>query len=110
MHRYLLLALGVLALSGCSQVVSDINSVTGALSSPQATQAAANLKAGATALICDVGSVADLTAAIEAQVKAGKAAIRDSENVYVIAGSVCSTLGGTVVGPVIVPAGVTSGS
>ena len=106
MRKLIPLALLAIPLAGCSSVVSQINSVTSALSSPQATQAAANLKSGATALICFVGDTAALASAIEQQVSAGKAAIRDSENVYVVTGSVCATLGGQIVAPVIVPPGV----
>lgn len=103
-----------LSLSGCAGAITtatnDINALTGALSSPQATQAAANLKAGMTALLCDVGDVAALASAIETQVKAGKAAIKDTQTLYVISGDTCLTLGGQVIGPTTVPAGVTSGS
>jgi hypothetical protein len=94
------------ALSGCNttSAVNAINSVTGALSSPAASTAANNLKVGATALICDVGDASALTNQIATQIGAGRALIKDSENVYVISSTVCAALGGAVVGQGLVPA------
>lgn len=92
----------ILGLAGCSQVVSGINSVTGALTSPAANKAAANLKTGTTALVCFVGGVSALTNNIASQVNAGAALIKDSTEVYVISSNICAALGGTVTGTSIV--------
>lgn len=103
-----------LALSGCSSLSSGIanfgNSVAGAInnvstaaSSPAATQAAANLKAGMTALVCYVGDVSALTNQIATQIGAGHALIMDSANVYVISANTCTALGGSVVGNGTIP-------
>ncbi|MGD1035903.1 MAG: hypothetical protein ABR878_01665 [Roseiarcus sp.] len=95
-----------LGLAGCASAVntavSDINSLTGALSSPAATQAAANLKAGAKALACDVSGASALADQIAAAVKAGTAVIRDASSVYVVSSDVCAALGGAPIGPAIV--------
>jgi len=102
----LALALASVTLCGCNttSAVKAINSLTGALSSPAASTAASNLRAGATALICDVGDVSLLTNQIATQIGAGHALIKDSQNVYVVSSTVCAALGGAVVGPEIVPA------
>jgi hypothetical protein len=100
-----------LALSGCqstvSTIVSDINAVSGALSSSQTTQAAANLKAGAQAIVCDVSGVASLAQTIEKQGLGGKVLAKDTTDVYTVSSAVCSTLGGASVGAATVPATAT---
>ena len=89
------------ALAGCSQVVSDINAVTGALSSKQATQAAQNVQAFTTGFICGVGSLSGLASNIESalasQMKVGNAMVTmDTGIVYVVSTSVCLAVGGKV--------------
>jgi hypothetical protein len=84
--------------SPVSGLVSGINSVTAALSSPAANQAAANLKVGATAFVCAVGSVSGIATQLNTQLKAGSALIRDSTDVYVVSSTLCTALGGNVAG------------
>jgi len=92
-----------IALSGCS-VTSGINSITGALTSPAANQAVANLKAGSQAVLCTIAGLANETNAVATAVNAKQAIIVDSQTAYVISGSLCTALGGTVGATVTVPA------
>ena len=96
-----------LALCSCAQVVSDINSLTGALSSPAANQAAANLKAGAAAVACTVASVDQVVQEVENDVgvpsKYAAVIKRDTKTVYVVSEAACAYFGGTYAGTVTVP-------
>lgn len=100
-----LAAVAVLAigLSGCV-ISDDINSITASLSTPAATQAAANLKAGATALLCTISNVSAVAQGLNAQVKAGTVMVRDTNTVYIVSSTLCASLGGTVTGSATVPA------
>jgi len=109
------LLLAASALAGCAQlgkdfvvgaasVASGVNAVSGALSSPAATQAAANLKAGAAAIACDVSSASTVWTQINAAIAAGKAITRDAQTIYAVSSILCTSLGGTVLGPEVVPA------
>jgi hypothetical protein len=100
-----------LALSGCSatQITTDataisggINAIATAASSPGATQAAANLKAGAVALLCGVNDVAAIASQVEAQISAGNALIKDTQDIYVASSTICGALGGSVISPSVV--------
>jgi len=97
-----------LALGACSQVVSGINDVTAALSSPAANQAAANLKAGAAAVACTVADVDTVAQQIELNVTVPKAyavAIkRDTNSIWVVSNAACAFFGGTSIGTEKVPA------
>jgi hypothetical protein len=99
------LALTALAasLGGCNSIASGINSITGALSSPQAAQAVANLKAGNQALLCALADVTAVAAVLDQQIKAGAALYKDSSDAYVVSGTICLALGGQVIGSVTVP-------
>jgi hypothetical protein len=57
--------------AGAASVATGVNAVAGALSSPAATQAAANLKAGSQAIVCDFSAVANAADQIALAVKAG---------------------------------------
>jgi Ca2+/Na+ antiporter len=96
------LLVGALALSGCN-AVDNINSVTGALSSPQATQAAANLKAGAQAIVCAVNGASAAYNQIAIAIKEGKAAINDANNILTVTTVLCKSLGGVPSGVATVP-------
>lgn len=96
-------ALCALALSGCAQLTADINNTRDWLSSPATTQAAANLKAGAQAIVCDVSSLAALDQKINAAIDAGQAIDRDVNTIYTVSSILCTSLGGTPVGTAIVP-------
>lgn len=109
------LSLACISLAGCAQfgkdfaagaasVASGVNAVAGALSSPAATQAAANLQAGATAIACDVSSASAVWTQINAAIAAGKAITRDAQTIYAVSSILCTSLGGTVLGPEVVPA------
>ncbi|HEY1453763.1 MAG TPA: hypothetical protein VGF57_09910 [Roseiarcus sp.] len=102
---------GSVCLAGCSSttgLVSGINAVAGALSSPTATQAAANLQAGAKAIVCDVSGVASLAQSIEKQGVGSKVMAKDTSDVYAASSAVCAALGGSAVpGTVTVPASAT---
>jgi len=97
----ILLSLGV---TGCATISADFNQVTKDLSSPQTTQAVANLKAGSAAVLCAIAGLSNETSAIAAAVNAKQAIIKDSQTAYVISGSLCLSLGGTVGATVTVPA------
>ena len=98
----ILSALGLLSLTcGCASELAKFNSIVG---SPQATQAVANLKAGSQAILCTIAGLANETSAIATAVNAKQAIIRDSQTAYVISGSLCLQLGGTVGASVTVPA------
>lgn len=89
-------------LCGCAQVASGINQVNGALTSPAANQAVANLKAGAQAIVCSIANISAVATQINADVKAGSAVIKDTQTVYVVSSDVCKALGGTVTGTAVV--------
>ena len=91
---------------GCAQMAAGINEVNAALTSPAANKAVANLKAGSQAILCAVANVAAISGALETAVSAGQAAVRDSQDVYVVSGTLCLALGGTVISTVTVPASV----
>ena len=100
------------ALAGCSStgssVVNAVNSVTGALSSPSANQAAANLKAGALAIVCHVADVSAIAGQIEQQGLGSKVLAKDTTDVYAASSAVCAALGGSAVpGVVTVPVSAT---
>jgi hypothetical protein len=113
MKNLLLASVFALSLSGCANgiptVVNDINAVTAALSSPAATQATANLKAGSQAIACAVGDISQLVGNVAVAVGGsgpGNAVlIRDAASVYVASATVCTTLGGSVIAVETVPAG-----
>lgn len=87
------------AVAGCNAVVSDINSVTAALSSPQASQAAKNIRSVSTAVACNVAVATADYQQLLAQISAGKAAIKDAQVAYTISSVICVDLGGAVIGP-----------
>jgi hypothetical protein len=91
-----ILAIGALALtlSGCAQ----FERFTTYLASPQTTQAVANLRAGAQALVCAISNIANVTAQVEMAVDAGEAVIGNTGRVYVASAIVCASLGGVVTG------------
>jgi hypothetical protein len=100
----------VLGLAGCANgvnaIATDINTLTGALSSPAATQAAANLKAGAQAVLCDISSAANVGVQLAQAVSAKQAIIKDAQTVYVVSSTLCAALGGNTIGTAVVPTSV----
>jgi hypothetical protein len=100
---FFFLAAAAFGLAGCAAVDSQITQLATTLSSPAATQAAANLKAGAQAIACDFSAVANATAQIADAVEAGGVK-RDAQTALVVSNIVCTSLGGTPMGTVIVPA------
>ena len=101
-----------IAMAGCSSIttaVNDINALAGALSSPSATQAALNLKAGAEALVCQVADVSALAGQIEKQGLGSTVLVKDTTDLYVLSAPVCTALGGSVMsGTVVVPPSATA--
>ena len=97
-----------LALSGCSKVVADINAVSGALTSPQTTQAIANLKAGSQAIVCGINSADVVYDNVVTTIKAGKATIQDANTILTVTSDVCTGLGGVPNGTAVVPASAVS--
>ena len=97
-----------LVLSGCAQITGDINTVAAALGSPQATQAIANLKAGATAIACDTSNISNLLAGIAKAVGGASHGTvvftRDAESVYVASSTLCAAGGGIAAGSETIPA------
>jgi hypothetical protein len=96
---------GVLAVSGCAQVANGINEVSAALTSPQTTQAIANLKAAGAAITCAAasfaGGVQAFDAALQPSIKGGAAVSLEKVDGYVNVAFVanktlCSQLGGVV--------------
>ena len=86
-----------LAMSGCNttSVVNGINAVSGALTNPQSQQALANLKAGSTAIICGVSSVAQLASKLTIPGHNGQVMIADAQTLYTDTAATCAFLGGT---------------
>ena len=75
----LLIALALAAsLAGCAQIASGINAVNGALTSPAANQAVANLKSGSQAILCAVANTAAVAGALEQAVNSGQAIVKDT--------------------------------
>ena len=107
-RKYGVLAIALaMSVSGCAQVTSGINSLTSALASPNATQAAANLRAGAVALVCNISSIAKLAAVVETGIaqgdvakidpKSGLAQVYDVTNTVIVTSeAVCDALQGSV--------------
>ena len=103
MSKHIIIIITVaFALSGCNSAVSNINAVTGALTSPQAQQAVANIKAGSQAFVCVVNGLAAAYDQIAVAVDEGKAAIKDANNIYTVSSVLCKSLGGTVTGTGVV--------
>jgi len=100
------LSLAALSLAGCAQIANGINEVSSALTSPQTTQAVANLKAGSQAILCAVADVSAVGEALTNALKAKQAIVADAQDVYVVSGALCVSLGGKVVSTVTVPASV----
>lgn len=114
--RLLAAALALAGLAGCSSTsnfatnfANGINTVTAALSSPQASQAVANLKAGADALICNIASLDAEAAKIETGIAGGSVATIDPKSslgkayevtstVLTVSQTVCTDLGGAIGG------------
>ena len=97
----------MVSVAGCAQVTAGINSVTGALSSPAADQAAHNLEVGAMAFVCNVSSIAKLASLVETGIANGNIATIDPKSslaatyditntVIVVSEDVCTSLQGTV--------------
>jgi hypothetical protein len=102
------LAIGAAAPSSCAdRATSGINEISGALTSPQATQAFANLKAGAVAIACDTANISGLVASIAKQVggtsHGNVVFTRDATSVYVAASTLCTAGGGIVEGKETIP-------
>ena len=89
-----------LGMAGCAQY----NAVISSLGSAETTQAIANLKAGATVLVCAIASISSVTSQVEAAVNAGKAIQTTTGQVLVSSTIVCDALGGTVVAKTTLPA------
>jgi hypothetical protein len=85
-----------LALVACS-TTNPLQSVINTLSSPQATQAASNLKTITMSLTCTVANLSALESQIAPLITQGQAAIRDSQTACVVSTAVCDSLGGTAV-------------
>ena len=116
------LALAV-SLAGCSVVdpiakkiaasitnaAVDINAIDAALSTPAAQAAIATLKAGSVMSACGFADVNSETAAIGAVLSNSKsggvaAVVHTTTVAYVISGSLCAAMGGTLSAPVVVTA------
>ena len=103
-YKLAVIGLSALALSGCNSVVSNINAVSGALTSPQTTQAVANLKAGSQAIVCAINGAAVVYDNVVTTIKAGKATIQDANNILTVSSAICTGLGGVPTGVATVPA------
>jgi hypothetical protein len=95
--------------AGIGHVAYDINLIDAALSTPAAQAAIATLKAGSQMTACGftdvVGETAAITAVLSNQKSGGVAAIGHTATVaYVISGSLCGAMGGTIKAPVVVTA------
>ncbi|MBS1725017.1 MAG: hypothetical protein JSS66_18920 [Armatimonadetes bacterium] len=99
MKRILLAAPLVMALAGCqSSGLDGFQKFVDFLSSPQTTQAVANLQAGSRALVCALSNAAAVATQVEQAVEAGEAAIGTTGKVFTASAIVCASLGGTVTG------------
>lgn len=104
--RVSIIAVAMMTLSGCAQIANGINQINAALTSPAADKAVANLKAGSQALLCGVANVSAVAGSVEAAVRSGQAIVRDTQDIYVVSGTLCYALGGSIIAAVTVPAGV----
>ena len=102
----ILILLAMMTLSGCAQIANGINQVNGALTSPAANQAIANLKVGSQALLCALANASAIAGPLETAVNSGQAAVKDTQDVYVVSATLCAALGGSVIATVTIPAGV----
>lgn len=101
MHKsFIIVGLAMGLLAGCA----ELQQAETFINSPQAQQAVANLKSGATAFICAVANASALALAIEQQPGlAGQSIIGTDGKVYVTSATVCAALGGTVTGQGAIP-------
>ena len=93
--------------AGIGHAAADVNAINAALQDPATQQAIATLKAGSTMLACGFADAASETAAISAVLSnsksGGVAAIQHSSTIaYVVTGSLCPAMGGTLQSPVVV--------
>jgi hypothetical protein len=91
----------ILNLGGCAAV----KSVEANLGSPTATQAIANLKAGATVAICDIAAGSALAGQIETAINAGQSTQGTNLKVLTVSTSVCTALQGTSSGTTVATSG-----
>jgi len=104
MKKIIALALAAgsaLSVAGCSAV----DSFEAWLTSPQTAATLVVLENATAVFICDVSTVANLSAEVEAAVNAGASLQGTTKKIYTSSSIVCSALGGIVTGSTSVPAG-----
>ncbi|MDR3464213.1 MAG: hypothetical protein P4L76_18065 [Beijerinckiaceae bacterium] len=123
MKKIALLGALALAISGCAatdnlarrvaagitHAAYDINAIDAALNDPATQAAIAELKAGSTMLACGFADASSETAAIGAVLSNSKsggvaAVVHSTTIAYVVVGSLCPAMGGTLMAPVVVKA------
>ncbi len=92
MKKIAILAVAVLPLAGCA----PLKEAADWFASPQAAIALANAKGWAQVASCSISNLATVATKIEVAVKANKAALDTTGNVYTVSAIVCQSLGGTV--------------
>lgn len=92
MKKIVLAAALGLSLTGCAQIIA----LRDQLADPKTAQALAAAKGWAQIASCQIANLSAVATKIEAAVKADKAAIDTTGNVYTVSAIVCQTLGGTV--------------
>lgn len=92
MKRIAILAVVALPLAGCAQILAFRDQ----LADPKTAQALAVAKGWAQVASCSISNLATVATKIEIAVKANKAAIDTTGNVYTVSSIVCQSLGGTV--------------
>ena len=86
-----------------SSLGSFFTNVRDWFASPATTAAVQNIEVVAEALICEIGSAAALSATIMQQVGAGQSTLGTTNKIYVASSTICSAMGGTVVGTASAP-------
>lgn len=91
MKKIALLAVTILSLAGCAQVLA----IRDELADPKTVQALAVAKGWSQIVACSVNNAASIAGQIESAVNAGNAVQGTTGKVYTVSSIVCSALGGT---------------
>lgn len=92
LKRILIAAALILPLAGCAQVVA----LRDQLADPRTAQALAVARGWAQIATCQIANLSAVATKIEAAVKADKAAVDTTGQVFTVSAIVCQSLGGSV--------------
>ena len=92
MKRIVILAALVLPIAGCAKILA----LRDQLADPKSAQALAVAKGWAQIATCQIANLSAVATKIEAAVRADKAAVDTTGQIYTVSAIVCQSLGGTV--------------